>query len=62
MQANELSVPTNAADAISFALSNLEPFEVVPFLKDFQDGKPLEDWINSIREDRRDAQTALGDA
>lgn len=44
------TIPTTHAEAISFALDHLVPFEVADFLTDWRggkDGKPSVEWLTS---------------
>lgn len=51
---NPTIAPTTDAEAIAFALDNLEPFEVAEFLTEWRDRKPLTPWLDALR-DRLDA-------
>ncbi|WP_192856827.1 hypothetical protein [Manganibacter manganicus] len=49
------SLPNTDAEAITFALDRLEPFEVADFLSDYRDGKDLTPWLDAWHQDRRAA-------
>ncbi|MGO4841561.1 hypothetical protein AB4144_55810 [Rhizobiaceae sp. 2RAB30] len=54
---------SNTADAaITFALDNLEPFEVSEFLRDWREGKDLTPWLNAWEQDQQTAQEITGRA
>lgn len=47
-----LTLPTTDAEAIVFALDNLQPWEVAAFLGEWREGKNLQSWLEALEEDR----------
>jgi hypothetical protein len=45
------ALPTSAAEAITFALDHVEPFEAADFLSDWREGKDLRPWLHAILQD-----------
>lgn len=58
-----MALETRTAEAaITFALDNLEPFEVPGFLSDWREGKDLGPWLDAWKQDQQVGREITGQA